>query len=217
MAKKPTTQEDKTPGKPHGKAAKQKPARKSPASAAASKPSDRLTLLVERNYAELRSIAEREIVTRKLSRTITPSSLVAETVMRLMRQRELPKTAPQLCGLATILMVRALSDRARRSRAKKRSGPAKAIPLDEEIDGDRRTGAGSRDEGMPLLHARLLAGLERLSKRYPREMEIITLRLVLGMPMAKVAVLAGVPERTAYRELNEGLEFLKQEMGWAED
>lgn len=190
------------------------PARKSPAAA---KPTDRLTLLVERNYSELRSIAEREIVTRKLSRTITPSSLVAETVMRLMRQREMPRTSPQLCGLATILMVRALSDRARRSRAKKRSGPAKALQLDDQIDGDRRTGAGGRDEALPLLHGRLLAGLERLSKRHPREMELITLRLVLGMPMAKVAALAGMPERSAYRAMHEGLDLLKQELGWTDE
>lgn len=67
---------------------------------------------------------------------------------------------------------------------------------------------------MTLLHARLLAGLERLSKCYSREMEVITLRLVPGMPMSKLAVLAGVPERTAYRKLSEGLGVLTQEMGW---
>ena len=205
MAKKATTKNE-----PTARASSRRPS-------SAAKPADRLTLLVERNYTELRSIAAREIVTRKLSRTITPSSLVAETVMRLMRQREIPRTSPQLCGLATILMVRALSDRARRSRAKKRSGTAKALALDDQIDGDRRTGAGGRDDAIPLLHGRLLAGLERLSKRHPREMELITLRLVLGMPMSKVAALAGLPERSAYRALNDGLALLKQELGWADE
>lgn len=212
MARKPTTA--KRTAKPSRTAKSTRKPRST--AAAAAKPADRLTLLVERNYTELRSIASREIVTRKLSRTITPSSLVAETVMRLMRQRELPRTSPQLCGLATLLMVRALSDRARRARARKRNGAQKPLPLVEDIHGDLRTGAGTPAAQPPLLHARLLAGLERVSKQHPRPMEIITLRLVLGLPMPRVAELTGLSERTAYREMNEGLRILKQEMGWAD-
>lgn len=48
-------------------------------------------------------------------------------------------------------------------------------------------------------------------------MELITLRLVLGMPMAKVAALAGMPERSAYRAMHEGLDLLKQELGWTDE
>lgn len=175
----------------------------------------RLTALVERNYDALRGIAQREITARKLARTITPTSLVAETVMRLMRQQTLPRSTPQLCGLATILMTRALGDRSRRSRARKRGSARKPVELIEEIDRDGRIDARSLTPAAKPLQERLLASLEKLSKKHPREMEIITLRLVLGLPMKRVSELLSVPERTAYRELNEGIEILKHDIGWS--
>lgn len=177
----------------------------------------RLTALVERNYTALRSIAEREIVARKLARSVTPTSLVAETVMRLMRQRELPRSTPQLCGLATILMTRALGDRTRRARTRKRGSARKPVELRDDIDRDGRTGARATDAETLSLHGRLLGSLETLSKKHPREMELITLRLVLELPMARVCELLSVPERTAYRELREGLALLKREMGWTDE
>ena len=94
---------------------------------------DRLTRLVERNYAALRAIADREIAARNLARTVTPTSLVAETVVRLMRQRKVPHTVPHLCGLSTILMGQALTDRVRKSKARKRNGGRKPVALPEDL------------------------------------------------------------------------------------
>jgi RNA polymerase sigma factor (sigma-70 family) len=184
---------------------------------AASKAPAKLTALVERNYSALRSIAEREIVARKLARSVTPTSLVAEAVMQLMKQRTLPRSTPQLCGLATILMTRALSDRSRRARTRKRGSARKPVALRDDIDRDGRTGARAVDAETLSLHGRLLGSLEKLSKKHPREMELITLRLVLELPMARVCELLSMPERTAYRELREGLELLKREMGWTDE
>lgn len=201
MAKKSSTPDSKAPRDP--KAGRREDA------------DGRLTALVERNYGALRTIAHREITARKLARTITPTSLVAETVMRLMRQESLPRSTPQLCGLATILMTRALSDRSRRSRARKRGSARKPIELHEELVRDRRTGARTDQPPASKIQDRLLSSLERLSKQHPREMEIITLRLVLGLPMKRVSELLSVPERTAYRELKDGIEILKRDLGWS--
>lgn len=179
---------------------------------------DRLGRLVERNYAELRAIADREIAARNLARTVTPTSLVAETVVRLMRQRKVPQTVTHLCGLSTILMGQALTDRVRKSRARKRNGGQKPLPLPEDLQDDRRSTLRSgRDPKAALLRDRLLDALQRLAAEHPREMEVITLRLVLEMPMDRVAKLVGVSIRTAYRDLNEGLMLLKRQLGWDRD
>jgi RNA polymerase sigma factor (sigma-70 family) len=179
---------------------------------------DRLTRLVERNYAALRAIADREIAARNLARSVTPTSLVAEAVVRLMRQKAVPQTAPHLCGLSTILMGQALADRLRKTRARKRNGGRKPLPLPEDLQQDRRSSLRiPQDPKAAVLRERLLEALQRLATSHPREMEIITLRLVLEMPMEKSAKLVGISIRTAYRDLNEGLLLLKRNIGWDRD
>ena len=182
--------------------------------------SSSLTTLVERNYEALRSIASREIVHRKLQRTTTPTSLVAETVMRLMHQRKKPTTGSQLCGLATIMMTRALADRTRRTRARKRGAGRRGVELDDGIERDLRTDGGKRvatsaasGAATVALQSRVLACLEALSRDKPREVEVLTLHLILGLPIEKVAKLMGISRRTAYRCLADGLASLREEVG----
>lgn len=175
---------------------------------------DGLTTLIERNYPSLRTIARREITQRKLQRTTTPTSLVAETVMRLMRQRKAPESNTQLCGLATILMTRALADRTRRAGARKRGASRKAVALDNDISHDLRHAKGSAAPESPrLLQTRVLSCLEAMSRDHPRETEIITLHLVLGVSVEKAATLMGISRRTAYRALEDGLAKLRGEVG----
>jgi RNA polymerase sigma factor (sigma-70 family) len=181
---------------------------------------DSLTALVECNYKALRSIASREIVQRKLQRTTTPTSLVAETVMRIMRQREQPTTGSQLCGLATIMMTRALADRTRRTRARKRGAGRRGVELDDGIERDLRTDGGKRvatsaasGAANVALQSRVLSCLESLSRDKPREVEVLTLHLILGLPIEKVAKLMAVSRRTAYRCLADGLASLREEVG----
>lgn len=179
---------------------------------------DRLTRLVDRNYAALREIADREITARNLARSVSPTSLVAETVVRLMRQRKMPQTAPHLCGLSTILMGQALADRARRARTIKRNPGHKPVQLPSDLQHDRRASLRmSPDPKAAGLRDQLLKALQDLAAGHPREMEVITLRLILEMPMEKVARLVGISTRTAYRDLNEGLLLLKRQIGWGAD
>ena len=49
----------------------------------ARRPSAALDALVAANYASLHAIAEREIRASRFARSISPSSLVAESMMRL--------------------------------------------------------------------------------------------------------------------------------------
>lgn len=171
--------------------------------------------LVERNYATLRRIASREIRSLDMARTITPTSLVAESVMRLMKQRSMPTTDPHLCGLATVLMAQALSDRIKHRRARKRGGGTRPRALDADLTVDRRRADGrSQPEGrLQVQRAEIVAQMTALAKTHPRMVEIVTLHVVLDLPMDRVAEILGISRRTGYRELERGREALARRLG----
>lgn len=176
-----------------------------------------LRLLVERNYKELHAIASRKLRTSALRRTMSPTSLVAEGVVRLMKQRALPKTSPHLGGLATILMAQALSDRAKHRRARKRAGNAKCLRLGTDVPHDKRLGRGGHrpkaEERSQVQQHELLAEMEALGRENPRQMEIVALHLVLGISLEEVARMVKVSERTAFRELAAGRAALALALG----
>lgn len=173
-----------------------------------------LTSLVERNYRALREIAAREIRSRRGERSISPTSLVGETMVRLLRQRSLPQTDPHLCGLATILMAQALADRSRRRRRIKRTPGSSVVAIGDWVAEDlRRPDASRRRE----FRARTLRAMKVLSMNFPREMEVVSLRLILEMPVERVAAMLGVSVRTVYRNLDAGLQQLKTQLDSGEE
>jgi len=173
-----------------------------------------LTSLVERNYRALREIASREIRSRRGERSISPTSLVGETMVRLLRQRSQPRTDTHLCGLATILMAQALADRGRRRRRIKRDPGASVLAIGDWVAEDRRRPDAARRREF---RARVLRGMKVLATDFPREMEVVSLRLILEMPVARVAGMLGVSVRTVYRKLDEGLQRLKTHLDSGEE
>jgi len=174
--------------------------------------------LVERNYASLRKVAQRSIAVAKAADTMTPTSLVAESVIRLMKQRSLPTNSPHLCGLATILMAQAIADRTKLRRAQKRGRGSKPIPIPSNVVDDRRR-ARERERDRPgtITTAEILRHLEVLGATIPRTMEVVTLHLVLGIPLERVAEMLSISERTAYRELSTGRDRLAQRLAQKEE
>lgn len=171
---------------------------------------DAMRALVERNYATLRDIARRKLRRSPMSRTMSPTSLVAEGIVRLMKQRTLPASAPHLSGLATILMAQALSDRAKIRRATKRNSGAQPLPIGTDVPLDRRLGrSGETVAARPEVRRQeLVAQMELIGREHPRRMEVVTLHLVLGIPLAEVARMLAISERTAFRELAAGRDAL---------
>lgn len=169
--------------------------------------------LVEHHYSALRRIAERSIKSRSYPASMSPTSLVAESVMRLMQQREQPMGESHLRGLATVFMARVLADSAKSRLRQKRGGrvvrrslgdPAVSVDL-----GARLPGGASDERGGPSIDRdELLGAMERVAEELPRAMEIVTLHLVADIPLARTAELVGVSERTAYRDLQEGRKAL---------
>jgi DNA-directed RNA polymerase specialized sigma24 family protein len=171
---------------------------------------DAVRALVERNYATLREIAQRKLRRSPMSRTMSPTSLVAEGIVRLMKQRSLPTTVPHLSGLATILMAQALSDRSKTRRATKRNAGARLLTIEGDVPHDRRLGrTGDGAASRPAVRRQeLIAQMEVIGREFPRRMEVVTLHLVLGIPLTEVARMLAISERTAFRELAAGREAL---------
>lgn len=168
-----------------------------------------LSALIDRNYLELRRIAVRELSSARLGRTMSPTSLVSESVVRLMRQRSVPAESSHLLGLASILMVQAISDRAKMRRAIKRGKRLPHRPITDDVQSNLRTatgvtGDGAADTPLRAMHQQLLSVMAGLMRTHPRMMEIVTLHLVLDVPMPRVAEMLGISERTCYRECAEG-------------
>ena len=94
--------------------------------------------LIAQHHDALRDIAVRTLRAQQETagfgaRAIAPTSLVADTVLRLMDQRELPTKPAHLRGLASIFMTRVIADR-RRARYREQFGlsPADAAELTSE-------------------------------------------------------------------------------------
>lgn len=173
--------------------------------------------LVEQHYATLRRLAARAIQNRSHPERMSPTSLVAESVLRLLRQREKPATEDHLRGLATVFMARVLADSAKSRRRRKRGEgrPPRSI-TDPAVEIDLSLRARASGERTPVRSLvdrdAMLQAMEELASELPRPMEIVTLHLVAEIPLARVAALVGVSERTAYRDLDEGRRALARKL-----
>lgn len=171
-------------------------------------------LLVSEHYAALREIADRALRAEQAAAgrppaAIDPTSLVTETVIRLLHQRELPRDDAHLRGLASMFMTRVIADRRRarlaQSRDVRRTGPLDAAA--EGIAAGNGTEPAER-EGLALLEQAMV----ELAGERPREMEVITLHAVAGIPMERVAELLGMSVATGYRSMERGRLLLAQKL-----
>ena len=170
--------------------------------------------LVAEHYPALRDIATRTLRAEHETvgldtAALAPTSLVTETVIRLMGQRELPADDSHLRGLASVFMTRVIADRRRRRLAAKRDARM-TFRLDTEAEASLRAeGAGTpaRADLEQLERAMVL-----LAATHPRQMEVVTLHSVAGIAMGRVAQMLGISEATAHRDLDEGRRLLAKQL-----
>lgn len=170
--------------------------------------------MVAGHYPVLRELAVRTL--RAESETLGfgasalgPTSLVHDTVERIMRQDALPREEGHLRGLASIFMTRVIADR-RRSRLADKRDARITKPLDTEAEGSipaRHEEPGPREDLESLERA-----MVELARTNPREMEAVTLHHVAGIPMDAVAEMLGVSVATAHRARAEGRELLARRL-----
>ena len=159
--------------------------------------------LIGRHYPALRDLAARTLRAEHETlgfgaAALAPTSLVTETVLRLMKQDELPLNDSHLRGLASVFMTRVIADRRRARLAQKRDARV-TQRLDTEIGGSLRDDAPSvplRGD-LELLEQAMID----LASTHPREMEVVTLHSVAGLGMDVVADLVDISVATAHRDL----------------
>lgn len=159
--------------------------------------------LIGRHYPALRDLAARTLRAEHETlgfgaAALAPTSLVTETVLRLMKQDELPLNDSHLRGLASVFMTRVIADRRRARLAQKRDARL-TQRLDTEIGGSLRDDAPSvplRGD-LELLEQAMID----LASTHPREMEVVTLHSVAGLGMDVVADLVNISVATAHRDL----------------
>jgi RNA polymerase sigma factor (TIGR02999 family) len=169
--------------------------------------------LVSAHYDALRDIAQRTLRAEQETAgfgaaAIAPTSLVTETVIKFMNQHQLPVAEAHLRGLASVFMTRVIADR-RRARLAARRDTRLTTRLHTEAEGPEEE---PRDPATREDLERLEDAMIRLAEHHPREMEVVTLHSVAGIPMERVAQLIGVHVATAHRDLASGRERLAREL-----
>lgn len=164
---------------------------------------DRLMPLI---YDDLRRLARGRLARERAGHTLSPTALVNECYLNLVRQRELkPDSRGDFFAVAANVMRRLLVDHARSRRAAKRGGGAPPIPL-EELD----TFLG--DDGAEELLA-LDDALRRLAQTNPRGAEVVQHRFFAGLTLAESARVLGVSSKTVQREWTTSIAWLRKEVG----
>jgi DNA-directed RNA polymerase specialized sigma24 family protein len=118
-----------------------------------------------------------------------------------MNQHELPQTQSHLRGLASVFMTRVIADRRRRRLAGKRDARI-TERLDTEAEGSLVGGTdrpADRDELVRLEKAMI-----EIAARHPRQVEVVTLHSVAGIPLERVAQMLGISPATAQRDFASG-------------
>ena len=170
--------------------------------------------LISQHYDALREIAARTL--RAESETagfgaaaVAPTSLVTETVIRLMAQRDLPANDSHLRGLASVFMTRVIADRRRRRLAERRDARA-TTRLDTEAERELLDRAGSTVDRSEL--DLLERAMVDLAGTHPRQMEVVTLHSVAGIALERVAEMVKVSPATVHRDLAQGRELLARRL-----
>jgi len=161
--------------------------------------------LFELVYAELRRIAARCLADERADHTLQPTALVHQAYLELIAPEGAAavKDRQQFLAIAAQAMRRTLIDHARGKRRAKRGGGWKRVELEAEL-------AASDVEELDLLE--LDRALEALAAHSPELARLVELRFFAGLPMAEVAGVLGLSERTAGREWSFARAWLERWM-----
>ena len=172
--------------------------------------------LVSQHYEQLKDIAQRTLRAEHETAgfgaaALAPTSLVTETVIRLMDQRDLPANDSHLRGLASVFMTRVIADRRRNRLAAKRDVRLTQrldTQAEDELHDTPPDGAGTPRADLELLERAMI----EQAATHPRQMEVVTLHSVAGIPMDRVAAMVGISPATAHRDFAEGRELLARRL-----
>jgi RNA polymerase sigma factor (TIGR02999 family) len=143
--------------------------------------------LFPKAYASLRRLAEGRLHGDRAGRSLSPSDLVHEIYLRLMRDGSRTwESSSHFYFVAAEAARRILVERARRRLAMRHGGGLARVPLDERIEE-----VGPAEEILALDE-----GLARLERHHPRKARVVELRYFAGFSVEETAALLGVSTGT---------------------
>ena len=146
-------------------------------------------------YVELRRVAHRQLGAEPAGHTLSTTGLVHEAYLRLADQKSADwVNRAQFFGLAAFVMRRVLVDYARRHRAVRRGGPARARCHSRKRRSRMRGRAGRRRSQRRAARAR--RGARAAGGLDPRLARVVECRFFGGLTEAETAEMLGVSLRT---------------------
>jgi RNA polymerase sigma factor (TIGR02999 family) len=156
-------------------------------------------------YAELRSIARRQLRRERVGHTLQPTALVHEAYLRLVDQRQVDwRSRAHFFGVAAQVMRRILVDNARRHNANKRGDGVQCVSIDEALE------TTAPDEISVLALDDALGRLESVDRGLA---QIVELRAFGGLTIEEAAHVLKVSASTAKREWRTAKAWLTRELG----
>lgn len=164
-----------------------------------------VTRLAPLLYADLRRVARRERARLFSPNTMTTTSLIHESYLKLSGQPGF-ESAAHFLRVAAITMRHLLIDRVRAQLAAKRGGGAAHVPLEDAHEGELMV---EDDQTVMAVHEALF----RLAKFAPRLAEVVQCRYFAGYDNKEIAEALGVTERTVERDWSSAKAWLASELG----
>lgn len=167
---------------------------------------DRLVPLL---YGELRGLARRLLEQERPGHTLTPTALVHEAYLRLLKERRIgAEDRGEFFAVAATAMRRILIESARRRSRAKRGGAAERVSLEapEAIDGWLTE--AEAEELLAIDEA--LADLEALN---PRLRQVVEMRVFVGLSVEESAAALAVNEKTVRRDWQLARAWLRRRIG----
>jgi RNA polymerase sigma factor (sigma-70 family) len=151
--------------------------------------------VVARAYPALRRLA----AARAVGTGVAPSSLVQDTLCRMLRMPEPPRSEEDVQAVAFTMMKWVLIDRLRSDNARSaRERGVAGMGAGAGLVADGEAPPRLRDD--PRLEA-MTAALAELAEANPRKAEVMTLSAVCGLTNVQIAALLDVSEKTVQRDL----------------
>ncbi|QQR74639.1 MAG: sigma-70 family RNA polymerase sigma factor [Holophagales bacterium] len=167
---------------------------------------DRLVPLL---YDELRGLARRLLGQERAGHTLTPTSLVHEAYLRLLKERRIgAEDRGEFFAVAATAMRRILIESARRRSRAKRGGAAERVSLEAPEAIDAWLTEAEAEELLAIDEA--LADLEALN---PRLRQVVEMRVFVGLSVEESAAALAVNEKTVRRDWQLARAWLRRRIG----
>ncbi|WP_149195402.1 ECF-type sigma factor [Luteimonas suaedae] len=160
-------------------------------------------------YQDLHRIARSQI-RQQMNPGLSPTSLISETWLKLVRSQISASSRPHLVSLIARAMRFVLVDEVRRALASKRGGRQVA----ERLSSIREPAA--EDDRLEEVLA-LDKALESLAEISPRLTRVVELRYYGGLEETEIAELLGVTSRTVRRDWRKARAFLQCHLAGIQD